>query len=148
MEECFGGHTYGILEEPEVQVGIEVEFQLTGILTSQPELTRQVEVQRLTLRLIHLSADADGVFYPSLLEDGGIQGVGHIITPVFMGDECLQASLHIFVEALEQCYAEGVLHLQMLGLVLDAVATKDRIVPIEIIVGGRLVGLIDTLEVV
>ena len=58
----------GIAEEREVQVGVEVHFQLSGILTDNPELAHHVEVQRAALRLVDLSADADIVLRPCVLE--------------------------------------------------------------------------------
>ena len=47
-------------------------------------------MQGLSLCLVQLSAYADVMLCPSLLEHARSQGVGHVVTTVFMGDESFQ----------------------------------------------------------
>ena len=69
-----------------------------------------------------------------------------------MCDEAFQSGFHIFVKAFEQGQTEGVLHLEVLGHVVDGVVAEHVAVVVvprrEIVVGRRLIGLIDTAVVV
>ena len=127
-------------------------MQLSCILTSQPELSLQIEVERLALRLAQLSSHADVVFLPRLLEGGTIlKRIWHAERTVLMCDESLQSGLHVFVETFEQRQSEGVLHLEVLALVIDrivAIFQPFRIVPVQIVSLRCLVGLVDMIVVV
>ena len=127
-------------------------MQLSCILTSQPELSLQIEVERLALRLAQLSSHADVVFLPRLLEGGTIlKRIWHAERTVLMRDESLQSGLHVFVETFEQRQSEGVLHLEVLALVIDrivAIFQSFRIVPVQIVSLWCLVGLVDMIVVV
>ena len=96
-------------------------MQLACILSSQPELCLQVEVQRLTLGLAQLPSHTDVMFLPRLFDGSGSNGIRHAERTIFVGEESLQSCLHVFVEAFEQSQSEGVLHLEVLRLVVDRV---------------------------
>ena len=59
MEKSRGSELDGVAQETEVQVGVEVGFQLTSILTGHPQLGGGVIVKCLALGLRQLGTDAD-----------------------------------------------------------------------------------------
>ena len=126
-------------------------MQLSCILSSQPELSLNIEVQRLTLGLAQLTSHTDVMLLPRLFDGRGSKGIRHAERTIFMGDESLQSSLHVFVEAFEQCQSEGVLHLEVLRLVVDrviAILQSLRVVLVQIVARRCLVGLIDMIVIV
>ena len=62
FEEGFGSQTYRIAEDGEVNIGVEVESQLSGIGSYNPCLGTQFEVEGTSLSLAKLSAEANAVF--------------------------------------------------------------------------------------
>ena len=59
VEKGIGCQPHRIAEEFEVDIGIEVEFQLSCQGTGYPRLCTEVEVEALTLGLTEQSTEAD-----------------------------------------------------------------------------------------
>ena len=64
--------------------------------------------------------------------------------------ECLDTCLCPLAESFQRSQCQGILHVPVLGLVVDRVTLQSAccIVFVEIIVGRSLVSLVDTLVVV
>ena len=73
MERCPCVEADGICYEAEVEVGLCVELQLSGIFARYPRLAQQVVVQQTALCACYLPSDTEVVLCPSV---HGCCGVG------------------------------------------------------------------------
>ena len=147
-----GRQLHGVAEEREVEVGIEIDKQLSGVGTSEIGLQTSVEMECFALCLSESGAHAEVVLGNALLVEGTcIERVGLGVGAVVGRDKRLQSGLHVFVEPFEQTDGEGVLDLHVLGHVVDRVVAHDQplfIIGVLVIAVGDNIGLMDVAVVV
>ena len=150
VEVGVGCQADGIAEEGEVQVGAEVEVQLSDVLTGYPRFHTGVEMEGAALRLRQPSADAEVVLLPAAAGRESSYGVWNLKRAVLVCGEDLQSRLHVFVEAFEQSDAEDVLYHTVVRLVVDGVIVQVVAVEIAVlvVVVGCEVRLVDMSVVV
>ena len=64
IEICLCGKCESVAPQTEIEVGGEIDFQLSCILAHKPCLCREIIVEGVAKRLYELAADANGVFVP------------------------------------------------------------------------------------
>ena len=147
VEEGITSNLNCVTEEWDVDIQISIDGEGTGIHTSQSDLCGGIVVQSLTLLLAQLSTYAQCMFveflYTAFL-------VWQLIVAQVIAGECLDACLCPLAESFQCSQCQGILHVPVLGLVVDRVTLQSAccIVFVEIIVGRSLVSLVDTLVVV
>ncbi len=140
------GKRHGILPQREIDIDATIHMNLTGVDTRHAQLARDVVMQRPALRLDELCAHAQGVLVPRAHR----HGVGQGEVAQLMGSEELQSGLRPFVESLQHRDGKRVAKTPMGGLVVDGIARQllCDVIAMEIIIGRRLIRLIDATIVV
>ena len=121
VEVGIGSQSHGVAEERKVQVGAEVEMQLTDIISGHPRLYAGVEMEGAALCLREATADGDIVLRPLVAGGDASQGVDHLKAAVLVGGEDLESRLDVFVEAFKQSDGEDVLQHGVVCLVVNGV---------------------------
>ena len=155
VEVGFGSQCHRIAKETEVQVGVEVKSERTGIHARDTQLCQKVEVEGVALCSRDLATHVQTV--PRVLAHHVAGGVGivlrHLELTALVGDESLESCLHILVEPFEQGDGKGILDGEVLGFVVDGVgAIQALVVQVVVFLGeivfGSVVGLVDAVVVV
>ena len=126
MEIGRGGQLNGVAEEREIEVGIEIDKQLSGIGTCEISLETGVEMECFALCLADSGTEAEVVLGDAMLVKGTrFERVGLCVGAVIGGDKRLQTGLHVFIEPFEQSDGEGIFDLHVLRHIVDRVVAHD-----------------------
>ena len=145
MEEGITLDTQCVSEERDVQLDGSIDSERSCILTSYANLSYGIIMKQLTLFLAQLSAHAEGMFIISFAHSLHIWQVevAHVIA-----DESLESYLCPLTESFEGSDGKGVFQFPVASFVVDGVACQSACIEIlvEIVIGGSLICLVDTLE--
>ena len=147
MEETTTDDRQCVAEEGDVHVHVAVDRQCSCILAGHTDFGHGIIMQQLALSLAQLSAHTHRVlvvFHHTAL------GVRQLEVAQVVAHESLQSRFSPLAESLQRSQRQGVLHLPVLGVVVDGVALvfSRRVVFVQIVVGRCLIGDISTAVVV
>ena len=147
MEESIASYLKRVAQEWDVHVYITIYGKGSGVYTRQSYFCYGIVVEGLAFLLAQLSAYAQHMLV--VFFETAFHGWQFIVTEVVAG-ESLQACLCPFIKTFKHGDGEGILHVPVLGLVVDGVAGQPACIVIflQIIVGWGLISFVNTAIVV
>ena len=139
LEEGVGLEVYGVLAQPEIEIGIAVDIQVADILANEPEFSTCAVVEGAAFALRDLASDREVALVVAVEEVEGVggQGRGQVEVAQLVGAEEGDARLGPFVEAFAQLHAQGVFHAECLGLVAETGVGRTQVGVVGEIGGGQ-----------
>ena len=147
MEESIASYLKRVAQEWDVHVYITIYGKGSGVNTRQSYFCYGIVVECLAFLLAQLSAYAQHMLV--VFFETAFHGWQFIVSEVVAG-ESLQACLCPFIKTFKHGNGEGILHVPVLGLVVDGVAGQPAciVIFIQIIVGRGLISFVNTAIVV
>ena len=147
MEESIASYLKRVAQEWDVHVYITIYGKGSGVNTRQSYFCYGIVVEGLAFLLAQLSAYAQHMLV--VFFETAFHRWQFIVTEVVAG-ESLQACLCPFVETFKHGDGEGILHVPVLGLVVDGITGQSAciVIFVQIIVGWRLISFVNTAIVV